>query len=245
MLVDVTADEDDEVEARGVGPVQVLEHEQDRRCGGALGEQRERLFEHLQLRARSPAIWWAELAERTQRFDERLVRQLRADEIDRAPEQDLEPRAAGPIPELGHEAGLADPGVPGKQDGRPASLPGRCERALQLSELTRTPEECCVPATHHRRQYCAAPPKIRSRRAKDKALRPMRRQPSTTTISRKRQARRRRDRWRQSRKTSAGGRRSTPFGAAAGCGCTCASGAIQTAHRSCSSTAGRRTTSAG
>src|SRR6476646_5175608 len=103
-----------------------------------------------------PAVWRAELAERTQRFDERLVRQLRADEIDRAPEQDVEPRVAGPIPELGREAGLADPCVPGEEDGRPASVPGSCERALQLSELTCAPEERCVLTTHHRSQYCAA-----------------------------------------------------------------------------------------
>ena len=51
-VVEVVREEDDEIERRGVGPVQVLEHEQHGRGGRAIGEQRERLLEHAQLRAR-------------------------------------------------------------------------------------------------------------------------------------------------------------------------------------------------
>ena len=50
-VVNVVREEDDEIEGRRVGPVQVLEHEQHG-CGGcAVAEQRERLLEHPQLRA--------------------------------------------------------------------------------------------------------------------------------------------------------------------------------------------------
>jgi hypothetical protein len=51
-VVEVVGEEDDEVERGGVGPVQVLEHQQQR-CGGrAAGQQRQHLLEHAQLRAR-------------------------------------------------------------------------------------------------------------------------------------------------------------------------------------------------
>ena len=50
-VVEVVREEDDEIERRGIRPVQVLEHEQHR-CGGrAVGEQRERVLEYAQLRA--------------------------------------------------------------------------------------------------------------------------------------------------------------------------------------------------
>ena len=50
-VVEVVREEDDEIERRRVGPVQILEHEQHGRGGGAVAEQRERLLEHPQLRA--------------------------------------------------------------------------------------------------------------------------------------------------------------------------------------------------
>ena len=50
-VVEVVREEDDEIERRRVGPVQILEHEQHGRGGCAVGEQRERLLEHAQLRA--------------------------------------------------------------------------------------------------------------------------------------------------------------------------------------------------
>ena len=85
-VVEVVREEDDEIERRGIGPVQILEHEQHR-CGScAVGEQRQRLLEHPQLRA-SAARRQPGLPERAQGLDERLVRQLRADEIDRAAER--------------------------------------------------------------------------------------------------------------------------------------------------------------
>ena len=119
-VVEVVREEDDEIERRRIGPVQILEHEQHGRGGCAVGEQRERLLEHPQLRA-GPLVDLPQLPERTQGLDERLVRQLRADEIDRAPEEDLEPRVAGTSRELGREPGLADARLPGDEDGRTAS----------------------------------------------------------------------------------------------------------------------------
>ena len=65
---------------------------------GSLGEQDERLLEHLQLRTHPPGIDSPRVPERTQRLDERLIRQFRADEIDRATEQDVKSRAACTLP---------------------------------------------------------------------------------------------------------------------------------------------------
>jgi hypothetical protein len=137
---------DDEVERRGVGPVQVLEHEQHR--AGAIGEQRQRGLEHPQLRASLPGI-----PERPQGVDERLVGKLGADEIDGAPEEDLEPRVAGAARELGREPGLADARVPGDQDGGAGARPRGVEGALELCELAGASDERVAWASLHSRQY--------------------------------------------------------------------------------------------
>ena len=178
-VVEVVREEDDEIERRRVGPVQILEHEQHGRGGRALGEQRERLLEHPQLRARGPLIDLPKLSERAQGLDERLVGQLRADEIDRAPEEDLEPCVAGAARELGREPGLADARLSGDEDGRAAARPRRVERALELPELACASDERRSGASLH---AASIPPPLKApatRRyvrpaAKDKALRPMR-----------------------------------------------------------------------
>ena len=96
--VEVVREEDGEIERRGIRPVQVLEHEQHR-CGGcSVGEQRERVLEDLQLRAGPRLVDRPRLPERTKGLEERLIRQLCADEVDRAPEQDLEPGGRGHVP---------------------------------------------------------------------------------------------------------------------------------------------------
>ena len=126
-VVEVVGEEDDQVERRRVRPVQILQHQQHR-CGGrALGEQRERLLEDPQLRARGRPVDLPKVCERTERLDERLERQLRADEIDGTPEQDLKARATGARRELGREPGLADARVP--RDEAVAPLPARAARA--------------------------------------------------------------------------------------------------------------------
>jgi hypothetical protein len=58
-------------------------------------QQRQRVLEHAQLRARRRPVDLWEASERTQGLHERLVWQLRADQIDRAAEEDLEPFVAG------------------------------------------------------------------------------------------------------------------------------------------------------
>jgi hypothetical protein len=51
-VVEVVGEEDDQIQGGGIGPVQVLEHEQQG-CGGrAVEQQRQRVLEHPQLRAR-------------------------------------------------------------------------------------------------------------------------------------------------------------------------------------------------
>ena len=177
-------EEDDEIERRRVGPVQILEHEQHGRGSCAVGEQRERLLEHPQLRAGRPPVDLPRLSERTQGLDERLVRQLRADEIDRAPEEDLEPGVAGAARELGREPGLADARLSGDEDGRAAPRLRRVERALELPELACASDEHLARASLHPASIAPPPlaegarkhppPKIRRPAAKDKALRPMR-----------------------------------------------------------------------
>ena len=148
-LPDVVRQKDDEIERRGVGPVHVLEHEQHGRGSGALGEQRERFLEYPQLRAGRPPIVLPGVSEGTQGLDERLVRQLRTDEIDRAPEQDLEPSGTSACRELGREPGLADARVPCDEDGRTDARLYRVERALELPELPcATDEDVALAGLH-------------------------------------------------------------------------------------------------
>ena len=121
--------------------MQILEHEQQGRGGGAVEQQRQRLLEHPQLRARRPPIDPRDRSERTEGLDERMVRQLRADQIDRAPEEDLEPRVAGARRQLGRQPGLADARFPGDERGRAAPGLGRVEGALELAELAFASDE--------------------------------------------------------------------------------------------------------
>ena len=70
--------------------------------------------------------------ERTQRLDERLIRQFRADEIDRATEQDVKSRAAY-ASQLGEQAqGLTDAGISSDEHGRTISR-SRVSRARSSS----------------------------------------------------------------------------------------------------------------
>jgi hypothetical protein len=106
-------EEDDQVERGRIGPVQILQHQQQRCGGGPLAQQRQRVLEHPQLRARRRPVDPRKRSERTQGLHERLVRQLGADQIDRAAEEDLEPRLAGACRQLGRQPGLADARLPG------------------------------------------------------------------------------------------------------------------------------------
>ena len=130
------------------------------------------------------------LPERTKGLEERLIRQLRADEIDRAPEQDLEPGGAGTSRELGGEPALADARFAGDEDGRTASGSRRIDRALELPELAYASDEYLARASHHSASIAHSHRLVRPVRpaedtqvgAEDKALRPMRSRSSTATI---------------------------------------------------------------
>ena len=98
------------------------------------------------------------LSERTQRVDERLVGQLRADEIDRATEQDVDPGVTGTSRELGGEPRLADARFSGDEHGRTGPCPGSGERALELSELACASDKDGALASLHSGQYRALPP---------------------------------------------------------------------------------------
>jgi hypothetical protein len=148
-LVEVVREEDDQVERGGVSPVQVLKHQQHR-CGGrALAQQRQRLLEHTQLRARRLAVDLSKLSERAQGLDERLVRQLRADQVDRAPKEHLEPFVAGACRQLGCNPGLADARFAGDKRGRAAPRPRRVEDALELPELASASDEYLARGSLH------------------------------------------------------------------------------------------------
>ena len=116
-VVEVVSEEDDQVERRRVGPMQVLQHQQHGCDVRALGEQRERVLEHPQLRDRGGCVDPPNVSERTQRLGERLVRELCADQIDRTPEQDLESLGARSSRDLGRQAGLADARFPRDECG--------------------------------------------------------------------------------------------------------------------------------
>jgi hypothetical protein len=121
--------------------VQVLEHQQHGRDVRSLGEQRQRLLEHAQLRARRLAIGLRERSQRTQGLGERLVRQLRADQIDRAPKQDIEPRVTGARRKLRRQPGLADARFPGDERRRAGPRLRRVEGALEPPELVFASDE--------------------------------------------------------------------------------------------------------
>jgi hypothetical protein len=124
-VAQVVGEEDDQVERRGVGPVQILQHQQHR-CGGRpLAQQRRCVLEHLQLRARRLPVDPREASEGARGLDERLVRQLRADQVDRAPNQDLEACVAGACRQLGRQPGLADARLPGDGDEEAPDDDGR------------------------------------------------------------------------------------------------------------------------
>ena len=150
---EVVREEDDEIERRDVGPVQILEHEQDRPRFGVLGERPERRLEHLELRACGPRLQRG--SERMKCLDERLVGQLCPDEVDRAAEKDVEPGVARASCELGGKACLSDPGLSGDEDGRTAPCSGCVERSLERVELACASDKRLARASLHSGQYRA------------------------------------------------------------------------------------------
>ncbi len=155
--------ERDQVPGGGVGPVQVLQHEQDRRRGRQLGEQAEHAAEHLlpgQARAvrvgdrplaalrQQPAQGRAR-AERVadpgglggaaERVGQRQVGHAVA-QLGALPGQHGKAPAGGQPGDLADQAGLAHPGIAADQrDHRPARL-GVVEEVEQAAELAVAPD---------------------------------------------------------------------------------------------------------
>ena len=140
-IVEIVGEEDDEIERRRICPMQILEHEQHRHERRAPGEQGERRLEHLELRARSTGIDEPKFPERMQGLDERLIRQFRADQIDRATEQDLESAGARTTRDLGRQPGLADAGFSRDEHARATSCSCRLDQVFKFPELSLTADE--------------------------------------------------------------------------------------------------------
>ena len=92
----------------------------------------------------------------TQRLDKGLERQLRADEIDRAPEQHFEVVLARAARELLRKPRLSDASFPCDEDRCPRAHPNRLERQLELLKFVRASDERPHRANGHEAQYCAA-----------------------------------------------------------------------------------------
>src|SRR6185436_15683035 len=103
----VVGEKDHKIEGRRIGPMQILQDEQHGDNSRAIGDQRERLLKYLKLRAGRLAIDLPESPERTQSLDERLIRQLSTDQVDRPTDEHLARLLPGTRCELRHEPRLA------------------------------------------------------------------------------------------------------------------------------------------
>ena len=160
----------DEIERRSVGPVQILEQQNNRSAPADVLEDGEHLGEQTQPRRGSVAVRGergavgevgmqarqlvqlaadlAELgraAERAERLDEREIGQARADEVDAAAAEDRRPLAARPGCELRGQDGLADPRRADDQRGRAEAPGGRLEGHVQPLQLVGAPDEHVRP----------------------------------------------------------------------------------------------------
>ena len=114
-----------------------------------IGQQRERFLKDSQLGACRRVAGRPALAERAQRFGERLVGQFRADKIDRSPEQDLDACIARTPGSLGREPCLADARLAGHEDGRTAARLRCFEHVRELPQLCCTSDERPLRAGLH------------------------------------------------------------------------------------------------
>jgi hypothetical protein len=144
--------------------MQILEHQQHGCGSGTLAEQHQRRLEQPPLRTPRRFVDPPGIAERSQGLDERLIRQLRADKINRTPEEDLEPGGAGPSRKLGRQPGFAHSRVSRNEDGRTAPGPRRIERAPELPELAYAAYETLARPSRHSGQYRAADPRLAGHR---------------------------------------------------------------------------------
>ncbi len=185
LIGDVVGEEDDEIEGRAVGPVEVFEYQQQWRRCGPFDEQREERLEQARLRRNWAGLDVPSSVERPDRLYERLIWQLRTVELDRVPDEDLESGVAGAPCQLDTEPALADARLAGHEDrrSRPRHSPGQCP--FQLVQLAVTSDQdfadaglhliqYCAPRRAGRRAYVSRAVRIRSRRARGTARFPMR-----------------------------------------------------------------------
>ena len=142
--------EGQQVPAGAVGPVQVLEHEQDGALAGGGGEGRGDGVEELQRgevrtprsgAGAEPPLGGVGAPQRFQRLDEGQVRHRLAPRGGAvAQEHGVAPRARAPG-ELGDEAGLAHPRVGLDEHGGGRAGPGEGQRLLEGVELGRATDE--------------------------------------------------------------------------------------------------------
>src|SRR5690242_363761 len=130
-LVEIVREVHEQVERGGVRPVNVLEHEQNRSLVGTVGEQRERQLEYTEPASDQPVLA-SQLSERRQSLDERLVRQLGTDEVDRAAGQDVEAIRPCAVRQLRGHPRLPDAGVAEQEDAAAVSFFHGVEAALEL-----------------------------------------------------------------------------------------------------------------
>ena len=169
-VVDGVRQEGEEVERRPVGPVQVLEHQHDRRGGAETLERRAHRLEQVQLRrARVPVrgrgerragqqarqllqpVEGGRAAQRPERLDEREVGQGGSDEVDAPSREHGRAAPARPLRQLAGQPRLADAGGAGDQCGR--AVPGRrsVERLLEPRQLRRPADEPVAGGRHGHR----------------------------------------------------------------------------------------------
>jgi hypothetical protein len=129
LVPQIAGQEGQQRERRGIGPVQVLEHEQR-------GRRLPQPLEHELVEL--PASARRQRAEVPERGDERPERELRTTELDALAVQQREV-GGGRLDRL-HEARLADPGLPGDQPQRRTAGFGVGQRALQTSERHFAPD---------------------------------------------------------------------------------------------------------
>ena len=160
-VADGVRQEGEEVERRPVGPVQVLEHQHDRRGGAETLERRAHLLEQVQLRLAAVPVARSRraasraagassscepledrrAAQRPERLDDREVGQGGSDEVDAPTREHGRAAPARPLRQLAGQPCLADAGGAGDQRGRAA--PGRrsVERLLEPRQLRRPADE--------------------------------------------------------------------------------------------------------
>jgi hypothetical protein len=177
LAAERVGEEGDERPGRRVGPVEVLEHEDDRRVAREPVEQREDRLEQAALRRRVGAVVARRRAgqpgeepgelgavarvqrveggvavarERAEGGHQRGVGHLALAELDGLAAQDMGAGGLGAAQQLRDEAGLPDPGLTRYEGERGPAGRGVGQRVLELLQLGRAPDH---PRARHPRRH--------------------------------------------------------------------------------------------